>query len=170
MPGHRVEHALGVDASHAPHQVQVAAADAGDAPAITALWHLAGLVRPWNDPAHDIALALAHPASEVLVARTGRSSSGQVGGGVVVGSVVVGSAVVGFDGHRGWVYYLAVHPDHRRRGTGAALLAAAKGWLRDVGAPKVQLMVRTDNAGVVGFYERLGYQVQDVAVLGRRLD
>ncbi|WBY07766.1 GNAT family N-acetyltransferase [Sphingomonas sp. 7/4-4] len=82
---------------------------------------------------------------------------------------VAGSVMVGFDGHRGWVYYLAVSPDQRRTGLGRALMAAAEDWLRDRGAPKLQLMVREDNAAALDFYEALGLERQKVAVLGRFL-
>jgi ribosomal protein S18 acetylase RimI-like enzyme len=78
--------------------------------------------------------------------------------------------MVGFDGHRGWVYYLAVDPGRRRRGLGRSLMAAAKDWLMVRGAPKLQLMVRSDNEAAVGFYQRLGLERQEVIVLGRRLD
>jgi ribosomal protein S18 acetylase RimI-like enzyme len=77
--------------------------------------------------------------------------------------------MTGFDGHRGWVYYLAVAPDRRREGLGRQLMAAAEAWLRDRGAPKLQLMVRTGNAEALGFYEALGLERQAVVTLGRFL-
>jgi len=77
--------------------------------------------------------------------------------------------MVGFDGHRGWVYYLAVSPDHRRKGLGRALMAAAEAWLRARGAPKIQLMVREENEAIA-FYEALGLERQKVVTLGRFLD
>lgn len=78
--------------------------------------------------------------------------------------------MVGGDGHRGWVYYLATHPDARGQGLGRQLMDAAEAWLRERGLPKIQFMVRRGNDGVIGFYEHLGYETQDVVVLGRRLD
>ncbi|WP_395942385.1 GNAT family N-acetyltransferase, partial [Brevundimonas aurantiaca] len=81
-----------------------------------------------------------------------------------------GTIMVGFDGHRGWVYYLAVDPGRRRRGLGRSLMAAAEDWLMVRGAPKLQLMVRSDNEAAMGFYQRLGLERQEVIVLGRRLD
>jgi len=75
--------------------------------------------------------------------------------------------MTGYDGHRGWVYYLAVAPDRRRGGLGRALMAAAEAWLRARGAPKIQLMVRGDNAAALGFYEALGLERQAVVTLGR---
>ena len=122
---------------------------------VIALWTAAGLTRPWNDPAQDFERALAGPASMVLV--------GEADG------VLVATAMVGHDGHRGWVYYVAVREDVRGAGHGTAIMRAAEAWLRDRAIPKIQLMVRDDNAPAVGFYEALGYEPSAVRVLGRRL-
>ena len=122
-----------------------------------ALWHETGLTRPWNDPEQDLRRALAGPASTVLAALD------DDGG-------LVGTAMVGHDGHRGWVYYLAVRPASQRRGTGRALVRACEQWVRAAGVPKVQLMVRSDNRAAAAFYEHLGYLDAEVVVLGRRLD
>lgn len=127
----------------------------GDAAAVVALWQAAGLTRPWNDPAADFARALAAADSVVLVLRDG--------------AALIGSVMVGYDGHRGWVYYLAVVPDRRRHGVGRTLMLAAEAWLRAGGCPKIQLMVRTGNADALAFYERLGLVPQDVVTLGRFL-
>ena len=124
--------------------------------AAVALWHEAGLTRPWNDPHADLALALRGPASTVLAALDGER--------------VVGTAMVGHDGHRGWVYYLAVATDVRRRGVGRALMLAAEDWLREREIPALNLMVRSENTEALGFYDRLGYGTGDVVVRGRRLD
>ena len=78
--------------------------------------------------------------------------------------------MVGDDGHRGWVYYLGVAPDHRGKGLGRTLMAAAEEWLRERNAPKIQLMVREDNDRAIGFYKALGYEVQPVVTIGKRLD
>lgn len=88
-------------------------------------------------------------------------------GGPVGGPV--GTVMVGHDGHRGWLYYLAVDPARRRAGTGRALVEGAERWLA-AHVPKVQLMVRADNPDAVGFWARLGYAPSDVTVLGRRFD
>ena len=127
-----------------------------DGPAAVALWTQAGLTRPWNDAAADFGRAVAGPASAVL----GVHSEGDL----------VGAAMVGHDGHRGWVYYLAVADAARGTGLGRRLMAAAEDWLVARGVPKIQFMVRTDNASVVAFYDHLGYQHQEVVVMGRRLD
>lgn len=137
------------------HRAVIEAARAADRDAVVALWRACGLTRPWNDPEHDFALALEGPGSTVLVAR------GEGG--------IEGSVMAGFDGHRGWVYYLAVAPESRGAGLGRALMQAAETWLRDRGAPKLQLMVREDNAEAQGFYRALGFEPQKVVTLGRWL-
>jgi ribosomal protein S18 acetylase RimI-like enzyme len=121
-----------------------------------ALWQECGLTRPWNDPHADLSRALSGESSTVLA--------------VVSEDVLLGTAMVGHDGHRGWVYYLAVSPAARGSGLGRELMAAAEEWVAARGIPKIQLMVRTSNEQVRGFYDRLGYEVQDTVVLGRRLD
>jgi len=128
---------------------------AEDRDAVIALWNACGLVVPWNDPAADIALALSKPCSTILVAE-------QEGG-------VVASVMVGHDGHRGWFYYLAVDPDRRGRGLGRAMVRAAETWLTGAGLPKAQLMVRSSNAAVLAFYERLGYAPSSVTVMQKWL-
>jgi ribosomal protein S18 acetylase RimI-like enzyme len=127
-----------------------------DAPAVIALWQACGLTRPWNDPQADFDLALAGSQSTVLIAREC--------------DVTSGSVMVGFDGHRGWVYYLAVAPEERRQGLGRALMEAAEAWLRVRGAPKIQLMVRAENVAAAGFYSALGFALQPVSTFGKRLD
>lgn len=124
--------------------------------AAVALWREAGLTRPWNDPVADLDRALAGPASTVLAATSGDR--------------LVGTAMLGHDGHRGWVYYVAVADDWRRRGVGTALMRACEAWLVERDIPKLQLMVRSDNDAARSFYAPLGYDGVDVVVLGRRLD
>ena len=106
---------------------------------VIALWHSAGVVRPWNDPAKDIAFARTEPHSTVLVACDGGE--------------LVATAMVGEDGHRGWVYYVAVAPERQRQGLGGVMMQAAENWLRERGIWKVQLLVRADNAAASHFYE-----------------
>lgn len=129
---------------------------AADEAAAVTLWTAAGLTRPWNDAGADFQRAVAGPASAVL--------------GVRGGDALVATAMVGHDGHRGWVYYLAVADGAQGSGLGRELMAAAEAWLVERGIPKIQFMVRTDNAAVLDFYDHLGYRRQDVVVLGRRLD
>ena len=122
---------------------------------VVALWHAAGVSRPWNDPDADLRRALRGPDSTVLAC--------------VDGGRLLATAMVGHDGHRGWVYYLAVAPEARGRGLSRRMMEACEAWVAERGIPKIQLMVRTDNDGVVAFYEHLGYERSDVVVLGRRL-
>jgi ribosomal protein S18 acetylase RimI-like enzyme len=128
-----------------------------DADAVVALWEQAGLTRPWNDAQADFLRAVAGPSSAVIGLRTDNHG-------------LLGCVMVGHDGHRGWVYYLAVADLARRTGLGRELMAAAEAWLVERGIPKIQFMVRTGNEGVLGFYDHLGYVLQDCVVLGRRLD
>jgi len=135
--------------------VKIEIATTADREPVIALWQAAGLTRPWNDPACDFDLAMANPTSTILLARDG--------------GCLAGSVMVGFDGHRGWVYYLACDPAQRRTGIGTTLMRAAEDWLDACNCPKIQLMVRDDNADARGFYAALGYEVQQVTTIGRRL-
>ncbi|HWV50117.1 MAG TPA: GNAT family acetyltransferase [Microbacterium sp.] len=129
--------------------------DRRDADAVVALWHDAGLARPWNDPYADIERKLTvHPELFLIAEDAGR---------------IVGSVMAGYDGHRGWIYYLASAADRRGEGIGRALVTEAERRLIAMGCPKVQLMVRTDNAHVMAFYDRLGYERFDVGMTGKRL-
>ena len=119
------------------------------------LWHTCGLVRPWNDPQRDLDRKLARDPELLLV--------GEIDG------VVVATVMAGYDGHRGWLNYLAVAPTHQGTGIGRALIDDAERRLVDLGCPKVQLQVRLDNTDAVAFYERLGYAPYDVVDLGKRL-
>jgi hypothetical protein len=127
-----------------------------DVAAVAALWQACGLTRPWNAPDADIALARRGPNSAVLVGRDGNA--------------IVASVMVGYDGHRGWVYYVAVDPDHRHKQYGRVIMDAAEDWLRQRGIEKMQLMVRSDNTGVKAFYEQLGYLEQERVVYAKWLD
>lgn len=126
-----------------------------DEPAVVALWEAAGLTRPWNDPHRDVARKLEVQREWFLVA--------------CLGDRVVGSVMAGYDGHRGSVYYLAVEPQLHRRGIGRALMAEVERLLGEAGCPKLNLVVRGDNAQALGFYAHLGYRVDDVVSLGKRL-
>ena len=126
-----------------------------DTEAVVALWRECGLTRPWNDPYADIDRKLTTQPDLFLVGETEEG--------------VEASAMVGFDGHRGWVYYLAVAPRLRAGGAGRALMAEAERLLTERGCPKIMLMVRSTNAEVAAFYTALGYAADDVVVLGKRL-
>jgi ribosomal protein S18 acetylase RimI-like enzyme len=126
-----------------------------DEAAVIALWAACELLRPWNDPHRDIERKLTVQPELFLVATAGRD--------------VVGSVMAGYDGHRGWVNYLAVAADHRRDGLGRRLMGAAETGLLALGCPKLNIQVRAGNSAVVAFYEALGYAVDDVVSLGKRL-
>ena len=136
--------------------VVVSEPTAPDVAAIVALWGRCGLTRPWNDPVDDIRMARDSGHCALLVAtRADR---------------LVGATLVGHDGHRGAVYYLAVDPKARRHGIGRRLIAAAEDWVRARGIPKINLLVRKENAAVLAFYEALGWRDTETVCLYRTLD
>ncbi|MBR1125277.1 GNAT family acetyltransferase [Bradyrhizobium lablabi] len=136
--------------------LSIAPIEDADVPAVVSLWQRCDLTRPWNDPAADIALARRGPNSAIL---TGRD-----------GDAIVATVMVGHEGHRGWVYYVAVDPDHQGKGHGRAIMAAAEDWLRQAGIAKVQLLVRPDNNKVQAFYESLDYDEQERIIYAKWLD
>ena len=127
-----------------------------DEAAVVALWRSCDLLRPWNDPREDLRLCRDSGHGEVLV--------GEGPGGIVA------SVMVGHDGHRGWMYYLAVAPDRRKRGLGRKIVTAAQRWLEDRAVPKVESMIRRENAVAIEFYRRLGYRQESRTLMARRLD
>ena len=129
--------------------------DVADTDAVIALWHAAGLTRPWNDPHQDIERKLLVQPELFLVA--------------VDADAIAGTVMAGYDGHRGWLYYLATDPERRGEGIARALVAVAEERLVAMGCPKVQLMVRPDNEGARGFYDALGYEQFDIWATGKRL-
>ena len=128
---------------------------ADDRTAVIDLWRRCDLLRPWNDPDLDIDRKVAHDPAGFLVGEEEAR--------------VVAAVMFGYDGHRGSVNYLAVDPDAQGAGHGAALMAHVESVLRGLGCPKVNLLVRSSNAGVIAFYERLGYTVDETVSLGHRL-
>lgn len=123
---------------------------------VIALWQRCGLTRPWNDPASDIAMARRNANSTILVGRAD--------------GAVVATAMVGHDGHRGWVYYVAVDPDRQKQGLGRAIMNGAEQWLRAAGLPKLQLLVRRENAQAGAFYRGIGYEEADTIVFAKWID
>jgi ribosomal protein S18 acetylase RimI-like enzyme len=126
-----------------------------DTEVVVDLWEACALTRPWNDPHKDIARKLAIQPELFLVAE--------------YEGVVVGTVMVGYEGHRGWVNYLAVSPAHQRKGLGRLLMQHAEAALRALGCPKLNLQVRHDNTAVRHFYAALGYGEDAVVSLGKRL-
>jgi ribosomal protein S18 acetylase RimI-like enzyme len=127
-----------------------------DVPAVITLWERCGLTRPWNDPGSDIAFARKGENATILIGRNDNT--------------MVATAMVGHDGHRGWVYYVAVDPDVQGKDFGRAIMAAAEDWLRGQGVVKAMLMVRPDNTKVKAFYDRLGYETQERVIYAKWLD
>ena len=126
-----------------------------DTERVIELWTECGLTRPWNDPHKDIARKLTVQPDLFLV-------------GDADGSILA-TAMIGFDGHRGWVSYLAVDPAYRGRGFAAALMVEGERLLTELGCPKIMLMVRAENTGVIDLYEHLGYATEGTILMGKRL-
>lgn len=126
-----------------------------DEEAVIQLWQRCELTRPWNDPRKDIARKLSVQPELFLV-------------GMEDGAIVA-TAMAGFDGHRGWINYLAVAPELQRQGHGRQLMRAVEDALLAVGCPKLNLQVRAGNAKAVAFYEALGYGQDELVSMGKRL-
>ncbi len=129
--------------------------EARDGEAVVALWHACGLVVPWNDPVKDIERKLRVQGEMFLV--------GSLGGSVVA------TVMAGYEGHRGWVNYLAVAPEQRRQGLGRRMMAAAQARLYAMGCPKINLQIRKLNRSAARFYRSLGYVEDEVISMGKRL-
>lgn len=135
--------------------MQIRAFQTTDEAAVIRPWTRCGLTRPWNNPKSDIHRKLDFQPELFWVGVREES--------------IVASVMAGYEGHRGWIQYLAVDPDHHRQGVGRAIMAHAEAALERLGAPKINLQVRSDNAEVIEFYRRLGYEVEARASLGKRL-
>ena len=122
---------------------------------VVELWARCELTAPGNDPVRDIADKIAVQPDLFFVG--------------IVDNAVVSSIMVGYDGHRGWINYLATHPLHRQRGYGRAMMKRAESELRARGCPKINLQIRAGNTTVVGFYEALGYEVEQRVSMGKRM-
>jgi ribosomal protein S18 acetylase RimI-like enzyme len=133
---------------------------ANDRAAVIDLWRRCELTRPWNDPGSDIDRKVATDPQGFLVL-TSSDGDGE--------SVIVASVMAGYDGHRGWINYMAVDPDHQRRGHAATIMRAAETLLTGRGCPKINLQIRTTNLDAVRFYESIGYSMDEVVSMGRRL-
>jgi ribosomal protein S18 acetylase RimI-like enzyme len=139
-----------------PPALTIAPIGDADITGVIALWQACHLTRPWNDPAADIALARKGSNATVLIGRDSAS--------------IIATVLVGHDGHRGWVYYLAVDPEHRHKGYGRVMMDAAETWLRGHGIEKLQLLVRPDNSQMKAFYQSLGYSEQERIIYAKWLD
>jgi len=142
--------------NHRVNGLVVRTYSAEDQQAVIDLWDRCGLLRPWNNPGKDICRKLRANSDWFLVA--------------VVGSKIVGSIMIGYEGHRGWINYLAVDPSLRRQGVGRRLMEQAEELLRKAACPKINLQIRSANKEAADFYASLGYLQDDVISLGKRLD
>jgi ribosomal protein S18 acetylase RimI-like enzyme len=127
----------------------------GDREAVIRLWTRCDLVVDWNNPGQDIERKLQVNPEWFLVG--------------VVGDRIVGSVMAGYEGHRGWINYLAVDPDLQRGGLGRRLMEEAEARLLAAGCPKINLQVRASNEEVIEFYRAIGYSVESVVSMGKRL-
>lgn len=135
--------------------MEIRAYAAADREAVIDLWRRCNLTRPWNSPGRDIARKLkVNPELFMVGTLDGR---------------VVATAMAGYEGHRGWVNYLAVEPALQRQGLGRQMMQAAEEKLRGLGCPKLNLQVRAENRSALAFYERIGYKRDDVVSMGKRL-
>jgi ribosomal protein S18 acetylase RimI-like enzyme len=119
------------------------------------LWHRCHLVVPQNDPQHDIDMKLKVQPDLFFVG--------------TLSNKIVATVMAGYDGHRGWIYYLAVDPDYQRKQIGRRMMENAESKLQKLGCPKINLQVRTSNQAVISFYKRLGFSTDNVVGLGKRL-
>ncbi len=136
--------------------LQIRSFEPTDETAVIQLWNDAGLTVPWNDPRQDIQRKLSVQGDLFLVG--------------CIEDRIVASVMAGYDGHRGWIYYLAVQPDLQRGGIGRQMMEEAESRLKSLGCPKIDLMVRSTNAKVIDFYKSIGYKIDDVIIMGKRLE
>jgi len=129
--------------------------DIADEAAVVALWEQCGLTRPWNDPHKDVSRKLEVQPELFLIGEEN--------------AAIVATVMAGYEGHRGWVNYLAVAPAFRGRGFGRALMHRVEQALSAMGCPKVSLLIRSSNAGVMAFYRHLGYAQDEAVTFGKRL-
>lgn len=127
-----------------------------DESAVVDLWHACDLVVPWNDPQRDIRLKLKVNPEWFLV-------------GISEGRIVA-TVMAGYEGHRGWINYLAVHPEFQRHGYASILMEHAELLLKEAGCPKINLQVRAKNTNVINFYEAIGYKIEDIVNLGKTIN
>lgn len=132
--------------------LEIRAFEADDEADVVGLWHACDLVVPWNDPVKDIQRKIHAQRDLFLVGL----SNGRL----------VATVMSGYEGHRGWINYLAVAPEHRRQGFGRRMMDAAEVLLRDLGCPKINLQVRRSNAQAASFYRSLGFLEDESISLG----
>jgi ribosomal protein S18 acetylase RimI-like enzyme len=136
--------------------MQIRTFEAKDQESVVKLWHACNLIVPWNDPYKDIQRKLQVGPDLFIV--------GEIAGDIV--ATVMG----GYEGHRGWINYLAVAPAHQRKGYGRQLVAFVESRIKQKGCPKINLQVRQTNTDVIKFYEAIGYKNDNLVSLGKRLE
>lgn len=138
------------------NEMSIRSYQSADRDAVVTLWQRCKLVAPQNDPLKDIRRKLQVNPEWLLVGeKNGR---------------LVATCMAGYEGHRGWINYLAVDPEYRRQGLARQLMRAAETQLKAAGCPKINLQVRTSNQTALGFYQAIGFTVDDVISLGKRLE
>ena len=137
-----------------------------DEDAVIALWRACEMLR-WSDPRKDIARKLKVNPEWFLVAEAEETET--AADAETTAREIVGTCMVGYEGHRGWINFLAVAPEVQGGGVGKALMAEAERLLREVGCAKINLQVRASNRKVVAFYERLGFASEELLSMGKRL-
>ncbi|MGJ0491122.1 GNAT family acetyltransferase [Methylobacter sp.] len=136
--------------------MQMRSFEAKDQERVVKLWRECDLIVPWNDPYKDIQRKLKVDPDLFIV--------GEIAG------VIVATVMGGYEGHRGWINYLAVSPAHQRKGYGRQLVAFVESRIKQKGCPKINLQVRQSNTDVIKFYEAIGYGKDNVISLGKRLE
>lgn len=126
-----------------------------DEPGVIDLWRQCGLIVPWNNPETDIQRKLSTSPDLFYVG--------------LLDDELIASCMAGYDGHRGWIYFLAVKSDYQRKGLASMLIDHAESELIKLGCPKLELMVRKTNENVISFYQSAGYDIDPVMVLSKRL-
>ena len=119
------------------------------------LWRRCNLIVPWNDSKRDIMLKLQVQPQLFLVG--------------TIDDRIVATVMAGYEGHRGWIKYLAVAPDLQRQGISRRMMEAAEVELKKLSCPKINLQLRSSNRAVIAFYESIGFSVDDVISMGKRL-
>ena len=128
----------------------------GDEEALVSLWNMCKLTVPWNNPYKDIARKLKVQAELFLVG--------------YLEDKLIASVMAGYDGHRGWINYFAVHPDFQARGYGKQLMDNVENGLRELGCPKINLQIREGNDKVFSYYQKLGFVEEKRINMGKRLE
>jgi len=136
-------------------QLAIRSFQVSDEPDVIDLWHRCNLVVPQNDPKKDIEMKLQVQPELFFVG--------------VISNRIVSTIMSGYDGHRGWIYYLAVDPDFQKNGIGHRMVEEVESKLRKLGCSKINLQVRNSNKSVIAFYEHIGFLDDDVLGMGKRL-